>query len=102
MTKEEQNKALSRIDMDLYQRMVYEQFDDDGARNLAEAVVKRAALDWVESVRCQIRHKSAEPGKMRIDTEHFFLSGYFYVLTGLNGRWVLDKLKRQVGLKDDS
>lgn len=62
----------------------------DGAQYLIQAIVDRAATDYL--------HAPEESG-MRQDVEKFFLSEWFECLTGLDGRTVLKDLKAEYGRK---
>lgn len=57
-----------------------------GVMNLVEAIVKQAAKDY-RAVRYE--KESYEKDKL----ESFFLSGWFHLLTGLDGDLVLERLK---------
>lgn len=56
--------------------MSIKQLDDYGAANLVEAIVRRAAVDYL---------KTKPGGESEKEIEGFFLSDYFETLTGKNG-----------------
>lgn len=60
--------------------------DPDGAQWLIQAIVDRAATDYL--------HAPEESGS-RQDTEKFFLSEWFECLTGLDGRVTLRNLQAE-------
>jgi len=63
---------------------------DQGAINLAEAIVDRAVKDFMNS----------KPGsKEREEIEEFFLSDYFELITGANGSAFLKKLQDEYNKK---
>ena len=69
----------------------------DGMRRLIEAIVKSAITDWKSAMRILKDHPEAINAEARrIDCEKFFLSTYFYDLTGMSGRRVLDHLKKEI------
>ena len=69
----------------------------DGYRELANAVVVQAVKDWRSAsaaIRMNPDHEAAK--KTLKDCERFFLSDWFGVLSGLNGKAILQKLKAEV------
>ena len=69
--------------------------EDEGWQDLADAIVLKAVEDW-RRAKFQLTRPSLA-SKMALDTsrqcEHFFLSSWFDVLTGLDGRTFLKRLK---------
>ena len=59
---------------------------DKGAENLVEGIVKQAANDYRK-----VRNMEECYEKEKL--EKFFLSGWFHLLTGLDGALVLGRLK---------
>ena len=59
---------------------------DKGAENLVEGIVRQAAHDYRK-----VRHMNDCYEKEKL--EEFFLSGWFHLLTGLDGVLVLGRLK---------
>ena len=62
---------------------------ENGIYNLVEAIVKQVAKDYRKVRYSEKQDDICEKEKI----ERFFLSRWFYVLTGLDGEMVLDKLK---------
>ena len=90
---------MSGIDITDYVRLTPDDLCAEGVQNLTEAIVKKAADDWREAVAARIRGNVVlEHSRMQTDCERFFLSDWFFELTGLNGRVVLQKLKKEAGL----
>lgn len=75
----------AKIDITGYRRI--QRIDDRGAHNLIAAVVALAARDYRRS----LKHKGVW---MRRDCETFFLSDYFYEMTGLDGEAIMAGLRR--------
>ena len=78
-------------DMQGYQRIQSpDQLNDDGVQMLIEAICVRAADDWRlgKLKERTYGHKSS----MVAETERFFRSGWFEMLTGLDGKAVLERL----------
>ena len=92
------SEEQAKIKMDGYERLTLEQFNDDGADALVRAICERAADDWRLGMKAELKHPEHGATRNRIDVEHFCLSNYFHLLTGLDGSWVLDKLRRDMGL----
>lgn len=67
--------------------------DKRGADTLVIAIVKNAVSDWRDAMRKLKRNSdSIQTNWLVLDCERFFLSGYFTVLTELNGKEFLKKL----------
>lgn len=62
---------------------------DKGAENLVEAIVRQAAKDY-RAVRYS---KDEDDLYEKKKLEKFFLSGWFHLLTGLDGELVLKRLQ---------
>lgn len=66
----------------------------DGAYALAEAIVKTAIRDWQSAMRILRKHPNSYAADgLRIKCETFFMSEYFYMLTGVDGNLLLDQLE---------
>ena len=93
------SEEQAKIKIDGYQRLTLDQLDPDGIDALIRAICERAADDWRWGVRMeQKKRHQISASRLKIDAEHFFLSEHFFILTGLDGAWVLDKLRRDMGL----
>ena len=69
----------------------------DGYTKLAHAVVIQAVKDWREAV----KHPRSEKAKaMKADCEEFFLSGWFVELSGLDGKALLEKLRKECNIHE--
>lgn len=67
--------------------------DKHGVDNLVSAIVKQAVSDWRNAMRRLKRSpNNVDANAMVIDCERFFLSGYFTLLTDLDGKEFLKKL----------
>lgn len=72
--------------------------DDHAVNQLAFVVVKKAVSDWLEAMRNLNRNpKNYNANVMALDCESFFHSGYFTLLTGLDGKEFFDKLCDKYG-----
>lgn len=70
--------------------------DDQGLMNLVGGIVKKAVDDWMKAKRRLRKHPtSTSASYMVTDCERFFLSEYFYGLTGVNGEEFLKQLEAQ-------
>ena len=65
---------------------------DSGCMLLIEAIVRRAAEDYLHAARRRRNRKGA--ARLR-ETTAFFLSDYFIRLTGAKGGLILEKLKEE-------
>lgn len=68
--------------------------NSEGLEKLIIAIVKQAVSDWKDAMRVLSKlpdSKSAE--NRRLECETFFLSQYFYLLTGIDGQTMLKKLE---------
>lgn len=74
------------IDVSDYKRIQPHELSDEGAQALAQGIVEQAVHDW----------RISPPGTgLRIDAENFFRSGWCYMLTGVDGEWILRKLQEE-------
>lgn len=88
------------IDIEGYTRLTAKDLHPEGIQYLTEAIVARAADDWRSAVAAQKRGNALnEYRRSRKEVEQFFLSDWFYTLTGLDGQYVLKKLKQEAGIK---
>lgn len=60
--------------------------------NLANAIILQAVTDWRRAVH---HPRSKDARQIREETEAFFLSGWFEMLTNVDGKWLLEKLKKE-------
>ena len=70
---------------------------EENYQNLANAIVKQAAKDWLGA----IKRLKKKPGnktaqETRDECERFFRSGWFEQLTGVDGEFLLRKLKEEL------
>ena len=72
------------------------QLNDNGVNNLVCGIVKKAVDDWMNAKKRLGKnpHNATAQGIV-IDCERFFLSEYFYNLTGMDGEEFLKRLKFQ-------
>ena len=82
--------------MEDYKRLTADDLNDEGCLMLVCEICREAAADYIQA-RDNYRRK---PGDNRAAANYrvkrnFFLSEYFYKLTGLNGRAVLEGLDRR-------
>ena len=72
--------------------------DDHAVNQLAFVVVKKAVADWREAMRNLERNpKNYNANVMALDCESFFQSGYFTLLTGLDGNEFFARLCDKYG-----
>ena len=63
---------------------------------LANAVIIQASMDWQKVVRTLKKHPHYRTAKqMQSECECVFLSGWFMVLTNLDGSYLLGRLKKE-------
>ena len=68
----------------------------NGYEKLGNAVVMQAVRDWRSATRTLKRNPgNYECKRLKEDCEQFFLSQYFNVFTNLDGRDLLDKLRKE-------
>lgn len=69
---------------------------DDCYTRLASAIVMQAVKDYRSSKKKlskgRVNHSASD---MKEQCEHFFLSGWFETLSGLDGKMILDKLEKE-------
>ncbi len=69
--------------------------------NLANAVILQAVKDWRWAVKVLKKRSRYLPAReMREDCEKFFRSEWFGQLTGIDGSFILQKLKQEAELDD--
>ena len=69
----------------------------DPYEKLANAIVLQAVKDWRNAVRRLKRHpKNRDARERKEASERFFQSGWFQVLTDVDGDMLLKKLKEEV------
>lgn len=74
----------------------------DPYENLANAIVLQAVKDWRSAVRTLKKRTRYDPAKqMQEECERFFLSDWFSVLTSVDGRLLLRKLREEEGIHDE-
>ena len=88
--------SQSKIDTTNYVRLKLSEFDDRGCDRLVQAIVEKAVEDFVWGYRTEQKHPENGPSLLREQAERFFRSSWFEALTGLDGRIMLEGLKRQV------
>ena len=65
----------------------------DGYKELANAIVIRAAKDYIHAVKKLKKYPNNERAlQTKNECERFFTSTYFAILTGLDGEALLEKL----------
>ena len=70
---------------------------DEGMVRLQYAVIAQAADDWREADR-ELKRREVDAWRKRKNScEEFFLSPWFYFLTGLDGEAILNRLKQGGG-----
>lgn len=68
-----------------------------GCQALATAVAKMAAVDWRKAARHELKTGKIGPFNARRECERFFRSEWFKTLTGVDGDYVLQELRREFG-----
>lgn len=69
----------------------------DSCENLANAIVVQAAEDYRRALKALKRcDRDREAIAMKEECERFFQSGWFSVLTSVNGEWLMRKLREEV------
>ena len=87
------------IDTKGYKRLTAKDLCPEGILLLKEAILARAAEDWRRAVAVQKSGNTMlEFRHSRAEVESFFLSDWFYHLTGLNGQYVLKQLKKEIDI----
>ena len=71
---------------------------EENYRNLANAVIKLAAFDYKTAlVRLRKHPHDAEFRQDKAELERFFRSGYFELLTDLDGEYLLQRIEEECG-----
>lgn len=84
------------VNLENYERLTLKELHPKGIENLVIAVVDRAANDY----KIAMMRKSVAEDHVSVcqqEVERFLLSDWFYLLTGMDGKWVLQKLRRSYG-----
>lgn len=69
----------------------------DGAENLANAIILQAVKDYRKALKILKRHpRHKEAKEMVKDCEDFFESKWFSMLTNIDGKVLMEKLKQEV------
>lgn len=66
-------------------------------RKLANDIIIQAAKDYRKALHC-IKNNPRNQGSIAVikDCENFFLSGWFQILTDIDGHYLIDKIKKGV------
>lgn len=73
----------------------------DGYERLAIAIIKQAANDYRSALRGLKKNPHYDGAQhMKRDCERFFRSQFFDTLTTLDGEWLMDRLREEVGYYD--
>lgn len=83
---EEDDRIRSPRELNLY-----------GCQAMTTAVAKMAAVDWRKAVRHELKTGKVGPFNVRRECERFFRSEWFRTLTGVDGNYVLQELRRELG-----
>lgn len=70
-------------------------------QDLANAIVKQAAEDYRKALKGR-GHDGKSPERVIREIERFFRSGYFEILTGVKGEYLIEKLKQEHSEKERS
>lgn len=73
-----------------YRRITLSELSNEGCINLVEAIVSKAATDWKKGMLLY----GPKCSSVR-DVERFFLSDYFHTLTGLDGKYIIEELRKE-------
>lgn len=68
--------------------------DDAGIRRLAKAVTLQAARDYAAALR--LPAEKEKTARERAELEAFFRSGFFRRLSGMNGEFVIRRIREEV------
>ena len=96
MEEERTTRALPKSDITGYRRLKFSEFNDNGCDHLVAAIVEKAAADYVWGRNAELRHPEKGISVLRSEAETFFRSGWFEMLTGLDGDAVICGLERKV------
>lgn len=70
---------------------------ENGIENLAHAIILQAVKDYRKALKILKRNpRHKESKEMVADCEGFFLSKWFTTLTNLDGKVLMEKLKKEV------
>ena len=84
---------MGEINVKGYQRLKMEDAHPEGIHNLIEGIVKQAAHDFRQGLKTEAKlHK---PSLQRMDAEKFFRSNWFYNLTGLDGAYIVRRMRNE-------
>ena len=73
----------------------------DGYQLLANAIVEKAADDYRKALKDLIKYPNdASAESMKGRCERFFKSQWMQVLTNVDGLWLMDRLRKEVGYYD--
>ena len=64
-------------------------------RNLGNAIILQAVDDYRNALRGKSYHKCLTPESIVKETENFFRSSYFGMLTKVKGEYLIHKLKEE-------
>lgn len=68
--------------------------DREGLEDLVAAIVHRAAEDWRDAMKILKKHPdSISANRQLVECEDFFRSQHFNALTGMDGEYILKRLK---------
>ena len=82
--------------MEDYKRLTADDLNDEGCLMLVCEICREAAADYLQAKAALNRHPDDKRAQANYKVKrNFFLSEYFYGLTGLNGRAVLEGLDRK-------
>ena len=73
-----------------------------GCECLIRAIVARAAEDYAIGRKAEKKHPEHGPSQLRISAQRFFSGSWFFELTGLDGKWFLQKLDRMVARREEN
>lgn len=81
------------IDIQNYERIKPREMHPEGIHNLIEGIVQQAAHDFRQGMKTEAKlHK---PSLQRADAEKFFRSNWFYNLTGLDGAYIVRRMRNE-------
>lgn len=65
-------------------------------KELCTAIIVQAVKDWKQSLTYVRRHPNAIAAfETKRECEEFFLSDWFAMLTEIDGKWLLDSLRKE-------
>jgi hypothetical protein len=72
--------------------------DTEGVYRLIQEIVKQSARDWRDAMRCLRKNPYNFKANMTaVECELFFMSDYFYLLTGVDGEQYMQRIGQQYG-----